>query len=295
MANVAGPGRTIKPSVAWDDNGTCPSADGNESNSNQTNKLLDLQRDDLGTESAETDSALTEQSGLRERQLPQGVTQKRCQWFSDTQVAADSNASSPFSPNKRSTTPSSKIRKRVQLQRKKSSCRVHSVIDENPDPDYSLGHSESESSTELCTIRSTVVSLCLPPGCIPSEVIAQIPAKVTYSTSKERSFVPLDKRWGVDLWINNICAEASTTLTNQAQPEMISAPVVHDLKEDAVLGNNLLPNAVLEMFLQNQRVVYRRNAICEELERITSLVKINGRKFSLWHLRAELQNIKNCR
>lgn len=295
MANAAGPGRTFKPFVAWDDNGKFATADGNEANSNQTNKLLDLQRNDLGTESAETDSALTEQSGLREGQLPQGVTQKRCQWFSDTQEAVDSNASFPFSPNKRSAAPSSKIRKRVQLQRKKSSCRIHSVIDENPDPDFSLGHSESESSTEVCTIRSTVMSLCLPPGCIPSEVIAQIPEKVTYSKSKERSFVPLDKGWEVDLWINNICAEASITLTNQAPPEMISAPVVHDLKEDAELENNLLPNAVLEMFLQNQRVVYRRNAICEELERITSLVKINGSKFSLWHLRAELQNIKNCR
>ena len=287
MANAAG--RTIKPSVARDDNGTFPTADGKEANSNQTNKLLDL-RDELGTESAETDSALTEQSGLHEDQLLRGVTQKRCQWFSDTQVDVDLNASSSFSPNKRSAAHSPKIRKRVQLQRKKSSCRVHSVIDKNPGPDYSLGHSESESSTEVCTTRSTVISLCFPPGCIPSGVIAQISA-----TSKERSFVPLDKGWEVDLWMDNICAEASTTLTNQAQPEMISAPVVHDLKEDAELENNLLPNAVLEMFLKNHRVVYRRNAICEELERIMSLVKINGRKFSLWHLRAELQIIKDCR
>ena len=202
---------------------------------------------------------------------------------------------SPLSLDKRPAAPSYKnIRERVKLQRKKSSCTVHSVLDENRDPDYSSRH--SGSSTAVCTVRS----LCLPPGCIPSEVIAQMPAKVTYSTPKERSFVPLDKGWEVDPWINNICAEAST-LKNPAEPGMISVPglsaltVVHDLKEDIALENNLLANAVLKLFLENQRVVYRRNAICEELEMTTGFVKINGAKFSLWQLRAELQNIKNCR
>ena len=298
MANVGR--RKIKPAVAWDDRGTCPTADGNEaqSNGNQTNKLLDLQCDELGTESVETDSAITEQSGLREGSFSRGVAQKQCQWFSDTQEALDASVASSLSLDKRPAAPSSKkIRKRVKLQRKKSSCMVHSVLDENRDPDYSSRH--SGSSTAVCTVRSTVVSLCLPPGCIPSEVIAQMPAKVTYSTPKERSFVPLDKGWEVDPWINNICAEAST-LKNPAEPGMISVPglsaltVVHDLKEDIALENNLLANAVLKMFLENQRVVYRRNAICEELEMTTSFVKINGAKFSLWQLRAELQNIKDC-
>ena len=62
MANVAT--RKIKPSVAWDDKGTCPTADGRDAQSsdNQTNRLLDLQRNELGTESVETDSGLTEES-----------------------------------------------------------------------------------------------------------------------------------------------------------------------------------------------------------------------------------------
>ena len=175
---------------------------------------------------------------------------------------------------------------------------VHSVLDEKRDSDYSSRH--SGSFTAACRVRSTVVSFCLPPGCIPSEVIAQVPAKVTHSTPEERSFVPLDKGLEVDPWINNISAEAYT-LAKSAQAGMISAPclsaltVVHDLKEDTFLESNLLANAVLKMFLENQNVVYRRNAICEELEMITGFVKINGAKFSLWHLRAELQNIKNCR
>ena len=44
------------------------------------------------------------------------------------------------------------------------------------------------------------------------------------------------------------------------------------------------------LFMQNQREIVRRNAICEELEMTVGLVKINGMKFSLWHLRAELLN-----
>ena len=208
--------RKIKPSVAWDDEETCPTADGRDAQSsdNQTNRLLDLQRDELGTESVETDSGLTEESWLRQGPLSRGVTQKLCQWFSVTQDAVETNVTPTFSLDKRSTAPSSKkIHKRVKLRWKKSTCTVHSVWDENSDPDYSSGHSGSS------TAARTVVSLCLPPGCIFSEVISQV----------------------------------ST----------------------------------------NQRVVYRRNAICEELEMITGFVKINGAKFSLWHLRAELQNNKN--
>ena len=300
MANASAAARKIKPFVAWDDKETCHTAEGSDARSSdyQTNKLLDLQCDELGTESEETDSAITEQSGLREDPLSIGVMQKQCQWFSDTQEAVDANVTSTFSQDKRSTVPSSKrIRKQVKLRRKKSSCMVHSVSDENQDPDYSAG--QSPSSTTVCSVRPTVVSFCLPLGCIPSEVIAEVPAEITSSTPQERSLVPLDKGCEVDPWINNICAEAST-LMNPAQPGMVSVPglsaltVVHDLNEDTALENNLHGNTVLKMFLQNQRVVYRRNAICEELEMITGIVKINGARFSLWHLRAELQNIKNC-
>ena len=277
MANRVS-GRKTKPFVAWDDKGTC---------------------EELETESTETDSALKEQSGLREGPLSRGVAEKRCKWFSDTQEAVDLSMASPFSQDKHSAAPSSKKkRNRVKFQRKKSSCTVHSVLDENHHSDYSWRH--AGSSAAACTVRSTVVSVCLPPGCIPSEVIAQVPAKVTYSTPKERSLVPLDKGCEIDPWINNICAETST-LTNSAQTGMIAAPglstltVVHDLEEDIYRGNNILANSVLKTFLENQSVVYRRNAICEELEMIMGFVKINGAKFSLWQLRAELQNIKKFR
>ena len=48
------------------------------------------------------------------------------------------------------------------------------------------------------------LSFCHPSGCIPSDVIAQVPAKVTaYSTSKERSFLPLNK--GLDVNQQHLC------------------------------------------------------------------------------------------
>ena len=164
MANAAR--RKIKPFVAWDEKGRWPTADSNEAQSknNQTNKLPNLQCDGLGTESVETDS---EQSGLRERSLSRGVAQRRCQWLSDTQDAVDANVAARLALDKRSTVPSSKkICKVVKLQQKKSSSPVLSLLDENRDPDYSSGH--SGSSTAASTVRSTAVSLCLPPGCIPS-------------------------------------------------------------------------------------------------------------------------------
>ena len=53
--------------------------------------------------------------------------------------------------------------------------------------------------------------------------------------------------------------------------------------------NILLPCKMFKIFLQNPKVASRRNATCEELEMVTGFVKVNGSKFSLWHLRKELR------
>ena len=74
-----------------------------------------------------------------------------------------------------------------------------------------------------------------------SEMIAQVPTKVKYSTPKARNCVLWDKGCEVDPWINDIYAEAYP-----AQPGVICVPGVsvltlaHDLKEDIVLENHLL-------------------------------------------------------
>ena len=50
-----------------------------------------------------------------------------------------------------------------------------------------------------------------------------------------------------------------------------------------------LPCKIFRIFLQDPKVASRRNATCDELEMVTGFVKINGAKFSLWHLRNELR------
>ena len=78
-----------------------------------------------------------------------------------------------------------KIHKPVKLQWEKSTYTVHSVLDENPDPDYSSGH--SGSSTAACT----EVSPCLPPGCISRECL-------------QRSSIQLQKSGTLYLWTKDV-------------------------------------------------------------------------------------------
>ena len=50
-----------------------------------------------------------------------------------------------------------------------------------------------------------------------------------------------------------------------------------------------LPCKIFKCFLRNSRVPSRRDQICEGLERVTGLEKVNGVKLSLWHLWKELK------
>ncbi len=300
MANV---GRhKIQPSVAWEDKNSCAALRANHQistnsssydgskvriNDDQIDPLLAL-HDELETITVELDSPSV-QPGLHEAVVSEGVLRKRCQWFDDTPVAANADMASS-SQGKRSVAPSPKqICSRLRWRRHKSSSFVHNLRDEEPESDCPSGY----SSTAPREARPTLVPICLPPGCIPSEAIVQVPGKATQSKQEARAIVMADSQLEVDLWIIDICDQVLTQ--ENPAPGLISAPlsaltVVHDLKEDILPRDNLFANTVLNKFLQNQRVVYRRNAICEELEMNTGFVKINGAKFSLWHLRAELLN-----
>ena len=50
-----------------------------------------------------------------------------------------------------------------------------------------------------------------------------------------------------------------------------------------------LPCKIFKCFLRNSRVASRRDPICEELERVTGLEKVNRVRLSLWHLWKELK------
>lgn len=292
----------IQPSVVWEDKNSCDTADHEistnsssydssegHSNGDQINTLFAL-HDELETITAELDSSSVH-PGLHEALLSEGVLRKRCHWFDNTPDAANADIASS-SQDKRSAAVSPKqICSRLGWQRHKSSSFVHSLRDEEePESDCSNRY----SPTAPRKARPTQVPICLPPGCIPTEVIVQVPGKTSQSKQEATAIVMMDSQLEVDPWIIDICDQALTQ-ENPAQPGLISASlpaltVVHDLEEDISPENNLRANTVLNKFLQNQRVVYRRNAICEELEMNTGFVKINGVKFSLWHLRAELLN-----
>ena len=104
----------------------------------------------------------------------------------------------------------------------------------------------------------------------------------------------------VDLWMQDICHQAMTLQNSFVQP-VISTPVIstltvaRDLEGDVSREKTPSTDILVELFLENQERVVRRNAICEELEMRMSLVEINGVNFSLWYLRGELLNTLKIR
>lgn len=96
-----------------------------------------------------------------------------------------------------------------------------------------------------------------------------------------------------DSWIQDLCSQA-LSLEGLFEPEVTSASTscglitVHDLAEENTAEMNPLPCKMFKSILQNPKVSSRRNAICDELEMVSGFVKINGAKFSQWHLRNEL-------
>ena len=148
-----------------------------------------------------------------------------------------------------------------------------------------------DSNTMPSVTHPSHLLVCLPPGCVPTEVIFRVPNNETESRPQSRDVMVEDP--DVDLWMKDIFHQA-VTMQNVEQP-VVSAPRISTL-EGALLEKRSSTDIELRLFLQNQKGVIRRNAICEELERTMTLIKINGVRFSLWHLREELKitsQIKN--
>ena len=262
------------------------SSDGSETrcNDDQTSKQLTLPRDENEIRIVEEEFA-TAESESQERLFQGGLLRKRCHWVEDTQEpfsAEEANSSStsnfPISPLKR-------IHGRRRWNGQKSPSPVQNLKGEECHFDYCFDY--SRSTPPIAYPRH--MQVCLPPGCIPTEVMVQVPQHATQSTLQLRDVMTEDTE--VDPWMKDICNQAMT-LQNFAQPVTASALAVPgDLEGDVSQGKSQhFTDKVLGLFMQNQKGVGRRNAICEELEKTTSFVKINGAKLSLWHLRAELIN-----
>ena len=86
------------------------------------------------------------------------------------------------------------------------------------------------------------------------------------------------------------CDPPQTPAASSNGPEVTSASTRRGLITVLYQAENIpLPCKMFKIFLQNPKVASRRNATCEELEMVTGFVKVNGAKFSLWHLRKELK------
>ncbi|KAJ7355110.1 hypothetical protein OS493_027899 [Desmophyllum pertusum] len=278
------------------------SSDGSEAGwkDDQTNTELTVLGDELEIITIDTDSSIA-QPGLTKPELSRGgvLCKRRCHWFDEIQELVDANVASSSCQGKQRSSPSSspkKVYERLKLQRQRSSSRVHNFKDEEYDSDCCLGYSR----TTPCAAHPSPS----PPGCIPSEVIVQAPIEVGAHSKPEARLMITNADTESDPWNKDICDQAVTTLRpgNLARRGMIFAPVVftstavHELEEAGISPeDNHMSNTGLKLFVQSQRIVYRRNAICEELEMITGFVKINGAKFSLWHLRIELLNTLKIR
>lgn len=92
----------------------------------------------------------------------------------------------------------------------------------------------------------------------------------------------------LDMWVRDILDQISL-----AEPDIIPQVVekgvttVQDLDEEVFLENNQL-RGTFNCFLESPKASNHRNAICEELEMMTGIVKVNGARLSLWHFRKEL-------
>ena len=253
-------------------------------NGDKTDSLLTSDCDELENITLESDPS-SPQPGFREAlEFPEAV-RKRCQWLDSLSVAGHAN-NECSSQGKCSIAPSPKqIYGRLRKQEKKSSRPGYTFTDE----ELESGSSSVRLTTAPHEVWTTAIPICLPPGCIPSEVMVQLPGKALQSELEARTFTMVDSQSEADPWIMDICDQALAD-RSQVQPGPFSSPFlsacteVHDLANEEDLWPRI---TVRSMSVKKQKVESGRNAICEVLEMNTSFVKINGAKFSLWHLRAK--------
>ena len=221
----------------------------------------------------------TPQPGLRQDPTSREELYKRCQWFDGFDEPVGPNAAlSPPQRNHSKLSPK-QVYRRMKSRRQVSPTAICSLKAEECEFEFSPARSQN------------LVGVCLPPGCIPSNMIVQVTREESQSGKETRAIMEIDGE--LDLWVRDICSQA-LRMVNVDEPWIMTTPVepgasiVHDLHDQN--WPELDGRTMLIGFLRSRKAAQRRNAICEELEMVTGLVKINGAKFSLWHLRKELPN-----
>ena len=236
-------------------------------------------------------SALTLQHGRHQDPTSRKELYKRCHWFDDFDEPVGTNAA--MSPPKRNHPKLSpkQVYGRMKSQPKVSPTDVCNLTAEECEFELSA----QKSQTASCKSSQFQVGVCLPPGCIPSNMIVQVTREESHSGKETKAIMEIDGER--DLWLEDICHQA-LTIKHAGEPRIMTAPfeagvtIVHDLQEEICPEIGNVANTMFNGFLQRRKAAYRRNAMCEELEMMTGFVKINGAKFSLWHLRKDLLQTK---
>ena len=204
---------------------------------------------------------------------------KRCHWFDEPVGACETL--SPCQSNVARLSPKLLYRQ-VKSRWKVSPTRLSTSEDEEDE----LGLSAGQLATGSQSTSQTVVQVCLPPGCIPSNVIVDLSREESRSGTEAAVTVMADDE--VDIWVEDICKQMNFEQAGNVFPLVeTDIDIVHDLG-DVWPENSYLATTTLSFFAQSKKAPCRRNAICEELEMLTGFVKVNGAKFSLWHLRKDL-------
>ena len=211
--------------------------------------------------------------------LPREDLYKRCQWFDSAEELVDTNSTlSPSQMNQPKLSP-----KQVYRRMKPRGQLSNSLISSLESDEKEFVSSPEKPFAAAQSISPTVLPVCLPPGCVPPNVTVQLTREEAQSRTDAKVTMQSDEE--LDCWLKDICQQMIFEKPH-IMPSVIETEItmVHDLAE--VLSQNV-GSSEFNCFQKSRKAPLRRNAICEELEMLIGLVKVNGAKLSLWHLRRE--------
>ena len=224
-----------------------------------------------------------DERGIQQYPLSTEELYKRCKWFEGTEEPDGASVVLSFSQSSQPKMSPKNLYHRVKLRREASLTTICSLEDE--EHHFALSRQQPASSS-LKTNPKSSVQICLPPGCIPSNMIVQFTKKESQSGIQEE--VTMEAGEELDMWVRDILDHMSLEEPTFI-PKVVETGVttVHDLDEEVFLENNEL-RGMFNCFRESPKACHHRNAICEELEMMTGIVKVNGARLSLWHFRKEL-------
>lgn len=218
---------------------------------------------------------------------------KRCRWFDEIEEPQNADASTYTSSHQcnRSRISPKTLFQAAKLRQKVLPSTASSLMNDESDFCPPQPPAASNKATQA------IVEVSFPPGCVPSNAIVHINRMLEPQPVVEViAAAELEHEDLNDSWIQDLCNQP-LSLEGPFGPEITSAPTscrlitVHDLAEENTAQMNPLPCKMFKIFLQNPKVAGRRNATCDELEMVSGFVKVNGARFSLWHLRNELKEL----